>query len=75
MHTLQNQVACGGIEPQFFKQELCLCYMQKNKHGQDHFNTQNLEFQEMIKSLMQLAQQHTCCCWGARSISQFTPKQ
>jgi hypothetical protein len=58
MNTLQIQVACGGIEPHFFKQELYLCCMQKKKHGQDHFNTQNLESQEMIKSLMQLI-----CCW------------
>jgi hypothetical protein len=71
MNTLQIQVVCGGIEPQFFKQELCLCYMQKNKHKQDHFNTQNLEFEEMIKSLMQLI----CCWWGVRSISQFIHKQ
>jgi hypothetical protein len=45
--------------------------MQKNKHRHDHFNTQNLEFQEMIKSLMQLGR-NTLHTWTITPFASCT---
>ncbi len=51
--TLQIEVTCGGIEPQFLKQELptiTQIALKKTKTNPTP-NTQNLKAQENIKSL------------------------
>jgi len=52
--TLQIEVTCGGIEPQFLKQELYPLQHKlpaKKKKNKNHPNTQNLKAQDNIKSL------------------------
>jgi len=71
MNTLQSQIACGEIEPQFLKQEICHCntitktseanFYKLKKTPKTTPNTQILKAQKNIKNLMQLIQQHTCC--------------
>jgi hypothetical protein len=50
MNTLHIQIACGGIEPQFFERRIPFTTIQAA--WKKNPNTQNLKAQENIQSLV-----------------------